>query len=176
MQDDLSAYKVIQQEKLKAQADAANGIANVLNSVSELLGRNTQAGKDVAIAAATISAIQGAINSYTSLSVIPIIGPELGFIAAAAALAAGIANVKKIESTPVPGQGGGSSSSSSIGGGLPTAPNIPVKQNTTNINQNSIQRINTHTQQAEPIKAVVVERDMTATQQRVSGFRSGSSL
>lgn len=76
--------------------------------------------KKVQIAQAIISTIQGAIGAFTSLSVIPVVGPVLGAIAAAAALVSGYANVDKIRSTQyvggtAPGGGGG-------GGGSTTPP------------------------------------------------------
>jgi len=55
--------------------------------------------KAASIAAATISVIQGAINAYTSLSTIPVIGVGLGIAAATAAVAAGALQIAAIEST-----------------------------------------------------------------------------
>ena len=55
--------------------------------------------KAASIAAATISVIQGAINAYTSLSSIPVVGVGLGIAAAAAAVAAGAFQIAAIEST-----------------------------------------------------------------------------
>jgi hypothetical protein len=71
--------------------------------------------KKVQIAQAIISTLQGAIGAFTSLSVIPVVGPVLGAIAAAAALVSGYANVDKIKSTQyvggtAPGGGGGGGS------------------------------------------------------------------
>lgn len=173
--DDLDAYKKIQAEKLNAQKLAVGGIVSVLNSASEVLGKNTELGKDIAIAASTIATIQGAIQAFTSFSAIPFVGVELGIIAAAAALAAGYANIKKIEAVKVPGGSGGGSSSSSLGGGLPGAPSIPKAPTTTNISGTSLNKINQQ-QNAAPIKAVVVEQDITRTQSTVAGFQNGSSL
>ena len=55
--------------------------------------------KAASIAAATISVIQGAINAYTSLSTIPVVGVGLGIAAATAAVAAGALQIAAIEST-----------------------------------------------------------------------------
>lgn len=55
--------------------------------------------KAASIAAATISVIQGAINAYTSLSSIPVVGVGLGIAAAAAAVAAGAFQIAAIQST-----------------------------------------------------------------------------
>jgi hypothetical protein len=71
--------------------------------------------KKVQIAQAIIAAIQGSIGAFTSLAAIPVVGPVLGAIAAAAALVAGYANVEKIKATQYvggtpPGGGGGGGS------------------------------------------------------------------
>ncbi len=63
--------------------------------------------KRVQIAQAIIGTIQGAVQAFTSLAQVPVVGPVLGGIAAAAALAAGYANVSKIRSTEYEGGGGG---------------------------------------------------------------------
>lgn len=60
-------------------------------------------GKKLQIASAIISTIQGAVQAFTSLSSIPVVGPILGGIAAAAALAAGYAQVATIRATTFSG-------------------------------------------------------------------------
>ena len=70
--------------------------------LATIFGKETAAGKAAAIAQTTIDTISSAVSSYNSLSGIPIVGPALGAVAAAAALASGYANVKKIVSTPKP--------------------------------------------------------------------------
>ena len=60
-------------------------------------------GKKLQIASAIISTIQGAVQAFTSLASIPVVGPILGGIAAAAALAAGYAQVATIRATTFSG-------------------------------------------------------------------------
>lgn len=57
-------------------------------------------GKAAAIAQALINTYQGATAAYTSMASIPVIGPALGIAAAAAAIAAGLANVAQIRAQP----------------------------------------------------------------------------
>lgn len=80
--------------------------------------------KKVQIAQAIIQTLQGAIGAFTSLAVVPVVGPVLGAIAAAAALAAGYSNVRKIQATEFQGggDGGGSQSSMYAEGGLLIGP------------------------------------------------------
>lgn len=56
----------------------------------------------MAIAQTTIDTYQSAVSAYKSLSGIPIVGPVLGGIAAAAAVATGLSAVKKITATKQP--------------------------------------------------------------------------
>ena len=80
-----------QQAKLSLYADFAGNIA-------QIFGENTKIGRMAAIAQTTISTYQSAVEAYKSLSGIPVVGPALGIAAAAAAIASGIATVKKIAS------------------------------------------------------------------------------
>jgi len=77
-------------------------VGNALGQLSEIIGKDTVAGKAFAIAKATIDTYQSAVAAYKSLAGIPIVGPILGGIAAAAAVATGIATVKKIVAVQVP--------------------------------------------------------------------------
>jgi hypothetical protein len=83
-------------------------IGDALGQLSNIVGQDTIAGKAFAIAKATIDTYQSAVAAYKSLAGIPIIGPALGAIAAAAAVASGIATVKKIVAVQVPNATGGS--------------------------------------------------------------------
>lgn len=60
-------------------------------------------GKKLQIASAIISTIQGGVQAFTSLAGIPVVGPILGAIAAAAALATGYAQVSIIKATTYSG-------------------------------------------------------------------------
>ena len=64
-------------------------------------------GKAAAVAQTTIDTYRAAQSSYTSLSGIPIVGPVLGALAAGAAVASGLANVKKITGTNAKFEAGG---------------------------------------------------------------------
>lgn len=90
-----NADKEVKIEKLKTDA-ILNIASSVLNSMSSILGTETAAGKAAAVASATIDTYKAANAAYSSMAGIPIVGPGLGAAAAAAAIVAGIANVKSI--------------------------------------------------------------------------------
>jgi hypothetical protein len=86
-------------EELKAAGDNAEEQEKIRKKYFE-------ENKKVQIAQAIISAIQSAISAFAALAGIPVVGPVLGGIAAAAALAAGYANVAKIRATTYQGSSG----------------------------------------------------------------------
>lgn len=73
--------------------------SQTLNNLSSLLGKESAAGKALAIAQTTMDTYRSATAAYAALAGIPIVGPALGGIAAGVAVASGLANVKKIAST-----------------------------------------------------------------------------
>lgn len=106
-----SADKEVKIEKLKTDV-ILNIASNFLNSMSSILGTETEAGKAAAVASATIDTYKAANAAYSSLAGIPIVGPGLGAAAATAAIVAGIANVKNILSVDTLSSATGSNISS----------------------------------------------------------------
>ncbi|MFJ4454379.1 phage tail length tape measure family protein [Pseudomonas sp. NPDC089392] len=78
---------------MSASADFFGNMAVLSRSGNSRLGA---IGKAAAIAQTTISTYKSATDSYAALAAIPIVGPALGFAAAAAAITAGLANVAAI--------------------------------------------------------------------------------
>jgi hypothetical protein len=96
------ANKEITKSEQDYKAAAIQQGVATLEQASELLGKDTVAGKATAIAATTIRTYEAAQKAYASLAGIPVVGPALGAIAAAVAVAGGLANVRKILSVQVP--------------------------------------------------------------------------
>lgn len=138
-------------------------ISDGFNNLAKILGEESAAGKAAAIAAATISTFQGAISSYTSLSGIPVVGPVLGALAAGAAVASGVANIKKIAQTKTPGPSvSAPTPSAAQAPSLPPAPpafNV-VGQSDTNQLADAIGM-----QEQQPIQAFVVSSEVTTAQE-----------
>src|SRR5690606_7692722 len=92
-----------EKERQQQLMDYKLGLASsTFGNLSTTLGKESKAGKAMAIAQATIDTYQSAVAAYSSMAKIPIVGPALGAAAAGAAVAAGLANVKKIKSTKTP--------------------------------------------------------------------------
>jgi hypothetical protein len=154
----------------KAKQDAALAVADTLANVSILIGKETAAGKALAVASATISAISSAQKAYESTIGIPYVGPVLAPINAGIALAAGYKNVEDILAVQVPGGAGGGGSAPS---GPPSAPRFNVV-GTSPASANQI--ANTIGKDQPPVKAYVVSSDVTTAQSLERNIVSSASL
>jgi hypothetical protein len=106
----------IEQNRFQAQQQILSFASQQITTFSNLLGRETAAGKALAVASATIDTYKGA-NSALKADY-GIFGPAAQiarFIAVAATIGTGLANVKNIVKVKVPTAGSG-------GGGAPQQP------------------------------------------------------
>jgi hypothetical protein len=153
-------------------ADEKMNIASsTAGSLAQILGEETAAGKAAAIVQATIDTYKSAQASYASLAGIPVVGPVLGGVAAAAAVASGIKNVQAITSA---GGGGG-------GGGISTATqssNIDAKSlaETPAPQMMSGEFDLTGAVEPEPIKAYVITDEMTSSQDQLANIRRRATI
>jgi hypothetical protein len=176
------ADKARAQQVAKAQEDLA---INAINAISANLKEGSKAAKGIAAAQAGYDAIRGAQAAFASTAANPvsIAFPAAPFIAAATALAFGVANVRKILASPDKASGAPS-------GGASSAPPKPQtgqlqQQGTPSFNlfgsgnqlgQTDAAENRESTQQTTTIKAVVSETDITDTQERVSKLRQTAEL
>ena len=109
--DKTGADKTLIEEKYAKQRkdteasvlDNKLALANqTFGNLATILGKESAAGKAMAVAQATIDTFQAATAAYKAVVGIPIVGPGLAPVAAGAAVAAGIQNVKKITATKAP--------------------------------------------------------------------------
>jgi hypothetical protein len=98
-------------------------IGDAFGQLSSIVGQETVAGKAFAVAKATIDTYTSAVSAYNALVGIPVIGPALAAIAAGAAVASGIATVKKIVAVQVPNTSGGGT-----GNLTQTTPSAPAER------------------------------------------------
>jgi hypothetical protein len=99
----------ISKKEAAARAENLGKISSTLKNVAKAIGEHTVAGKAAAIAAVTIDTYMSATAAFKSLAGIPIVGPVLGAVAAAAAIVAGLKNVKAIMAVKTPNVPAGSS-------------------------------------------------------------------
>jgi hypothetical protein len=106
--------KKLDADALKAKLDYAAAVSGALSAIAGAVGENTAFAKAAALASAIIDTYAGATKALAEGA-----GTPIGYINAAAIIATGLANVRKILSTETPkapnGQGGGSVSMPSVG-------------------------------------------------------------
>jgi len=147
-----------------------NLASNALGDLASVLGEESKAGKAAAIAQTTIETYKGATAAYASLAGVPIVGPGLGAIAAAAALAAGFKNIQAIQQQG-PSVGGASSAPSATPRGSQSPSfNIvgaaPENQLAQAIGENN----------QKPVKAFVVSSEVSNQQALDRKIETGSSI
>jgi hypothetical protein len=147
----------------------AYNVLNTISSLTELFAgksrkqqeRAFKIQKAVNISSALIDTYKAATGAFQSLSGIPIVGPALGAVAAAAAVAAGLVNVKKIAAQKFDGGGSVSASAPSSGGGSTGAGSITPSFNLVGQgSENPLKQFDTK----EPVKAYVVSNEVTSQQ------------
>lgn len=160
-----AVFEMQQQKELKAaEGNAAKQ--------EEIRKKYFEKQKKVQIANAIIQTIQSAISAFASLAPIPVVGPALGAVAAAAALVAGYANVQKIKNTTYEGAsggGGGGAGAGAGGGNAPqfnAAPSLAAPQIQTGGAQNPSSQIaqTVASAQNRPVRAYVVSGDISSQQ------------
>ena len=163
---ELAAIVQAEQDKIAARQGTLNATNAILGdgfaAVGGFLKEGSKLQKKIQIADATRAAIMGAIQAYQSAAAIPIVGAILGPIAAAAALVAGMANVRKIASVSDPSGGGAAVPSVTL-----ARPSGNVdSRNLVNADQSipSEVQITQDSSQRAPTKTYVVQSDVTASQ------------
>lgn len=156
-----------EQAELRLQA-----ISSTLGKAAEVVGKQTAAGKALAIAAATIDTYLSAIAAFRGMvTTFPgPVGIAAGIIAAGVSVAAGLKSIREIAKAKVPGAGGGSvPSSASISPSAPLAPQPQVQ--TTQLDQRSLDQ-----QGSATVRAFVVESDVTNGQERITRLNRQARL
>lgn len=169
--DKATAAQRIQIERAQQETKMAI-ISDALGTIADAVGRETAAGKALAIAQATINTYMGATKALATYP------PPFGAIAAGTVILAGLLQVKKIVSTKlpdIPKPGGGSVSTSGGGGAsapsitmppVPTIPTLTAPGITATGGTNPTQQIAGTLSAAtnKPIKAYVVSGDVSSQQ------------
>lgn len=166
------ARKTIREQEAEHNNRVAAAIGDAFATLSEIAGKQTVAGKALAIASTTIKTYQSAVAAFQGMvSSIPgPVGIALGAVAAAGAIATGIATVKKIVAVQVPGGGGGGGGSVPTGIQTPAAPVAPT-QSSTKIDSSSIEQINN-----QSARVYMVEADGASARERQERLRRAAVL
>lgn len=173
--EQLAKDKKLQDEKIAAVQGGLSAISSLAEafagSSKESQKKAFKVQKAVNIANATIDTYKSATSAYASAG-----NPILGAVFASIAVAAGLANIKKISSTTFEG-GAGASGGSSAPSSVPAMnPQTPMFSSG-NDQANNLSSTNNGLQgQQQTIKAVVVESDITASQNKMSKIKESATL
>jgi hypothetical protein len=175
----LARINIAEAEK-EAKIKVAQEVAGFLDGMADLVGKNTAAGKTMAVASATISTYLAAVEAFRGMvSTFP--GPwgiAAGVAAAAGVVVSGISRVKQILSVPVPGHssvGSGPSantSTPSIPTSAPTVQNQVQQQTPVSINQNQVNQMGSKNN----IRAYIVDSDIQNNSKRNMRIERASVL
>lgn len=171
--------KRIAKEEADYKIEQAKRAADLLDGISNLIGKQTAAGKAAAVASTIINTYAAAQLAFKNaqLNPISILGSAYPYIQAGLAIAAGIKNVQQIMSVPVPNGGGGGGGSVPSGGGYSfssggTAPISPQ----TNVVTTQLTNQNLNELKNNTVKAYVVESEMTDAQTRIRRIQQAAEF
>ena len=144
-------------------------VTDALGNIATIVGQNSKFGKAIAI-------VQAIRDTYTGANKALAQGGMFGFIGAAAVIAAGLANVKTITSSPDPappafakGGGGG-------GGAAAPTPSAPPAFNVVGASGTNQLADAIAGQQEQPVKAFVVSGDVSTAQELDRNIVQGATI
>jgi hypothetical protein len=161
----------IKTKAAQAEIELLTAVSSTAGQLADLAGKETAAGKALAVA-------QALINTYLGISA----GVKLGFPAAIPAVLAasvtGFKAVKSIMSVKVPGGGGGGSIP---GGGSPqsfstASAQAPIQSGINVTQTQALGTSNVNIQNQQAIKAFVVETDITDSQDRINKIKAAATI
>lgn len=156
----------IAEAEFDAKIQFARDLGGALGALAELIGKQTAAGKVLAIAQATINTWLGVTEVLRTKSILPEPIATISRIAnVAAIIATGLTAIKNIVKTQVPGGGGG--------GGLVGAPLQPQLATVTNtrLDQSQLNQIGNAT-----ARAFILESDIQNNRERITRLNRAARL
>lgn len=145
-----AAKKDLAQKEFDTKMALYDATSNALTAIGSAIGEETAAAKGLAIAGAIIDTYAGATKALSAGA-----GTPLGYINAAAIIATGFANVRKMASTPIPGAEDTTS--------VPSAgPSVSIVSGSADPSAQLARTL--ASQQQKPIKAYTVATDMSTQQ------------
>jgi hypothetical protein len=162
----IKGYKATEVKVTELTEDAKLSIiGQAVGSAANLIGRNTLAGKALAIAQATIDTYAGASKALATYP------PPFGAIAAGTVIAGGLANVSAIVNTQVPQFEGFSG-----GGNVSTQASAPIAPRFTPPAPTALDSASLNTISNVVARAYVVESDITGSQKRIKRIENAARI
>ena len=168
------ANKALDKAEFEQKQQIANSTADLMSSAGELLQENTIASKGLSAASTLIRTYESATLAYKNgLEAGGPYGIILGAISAAAAVAAGLANVKKILAVQVAGSS--SSSAPSVSTSSIASASAPVI-NTSSLSQSTTpQDVRVVNQTDTTVRAYITDKDLKDNESKSNFFNNLST-
>lgn len=164
--------KRISAEEILLRQNQQAEIANILGNAMNVFGRQTIAGKSLAVANALINTYSGATDALRAKSTLPSPFDVIAKVAnVATVLATGFKSVKAINSVQIPGGGGGSFSTPTFNASAPLAP----QQSSTSLNAGSIQGVG-NAASGGVNRSFVLDADIKSNQERQARIARAARL
>jgi hypothetical protein len=156
----------IAQKEKEAKTALLESYVSVLNATSDLVGKDTAAGKALAVASATISTYTAIAKNLAAFAGVPI--PGYAIAQSIATGLAGFAAIKNILAVQVPGGGSSGGQSPQI-----SAPIVRPSSSFTQLGNSEPIRT---TNEGGKVKVYVTESDITATQEKVGSIKAKATI
>ena len=164
-----AASVAIAQKEKDAKVALLEAYSSILNSAADLAGRDTAAGKALAVASATISTYTAIAKNLAAFAGVPI--PGYAIAEAIATGVAGFAAVKNILAVKVPNSGGGGGG----GGSMPTM-SLPTTRPSSGFTMLGNEDPLRTTNEGGMVRVFVTESDITTSQNRVSSIQAKATI
>lgn len=190
MKNEIEKRKLLREKENQQKIDGVlNGLQTIANLTELFSDKNKKAAKaafemnkGVQIAQTAIDTYKGAMSAYSAVASIPIVGPALGIAASAAVISAGLLNIKKIAAQKF--EGGNidktTPATPSYNGITMNTPAAPVPPSLslfgTQMTGSSGGNEQGVGQRQQPIRAYVVENDITETQERLNLYKNRAEI
>jgi len=148
--DEEAKKKDLAQKEFDAKMAIMDATSNALSALGNAVGEETATAKTLAVAGAIIDTYAGATKALAAGA-----GTPVGYINAAAIIAAGFANVRKMTSVPVPG-------ASDTASATPSGPSVSIVGGSADPSAQIARSLAEQNQ--KPIKAYAVATDMSTQQ------------
>ena len=171
LDENAKARVEITKGEFEARMALMDALGQGMNTLSDLVGKETAAGKAFAVAASLISTYSAIAGQLSAFSKVPV--PGYAIAQAIATGLAGFAAVRNILKVKVPG---GAPAPAAPAGSMAMPTQAPIASAVQVANIQSVGTTDVNVQNQGAVKAFVVERDITDSQDRISKIKAAATL
>lgn len=168
LQQSAAVQKATWKDIVNVVGDSVSAVAGVLGDVAGLMDEQSEEYKNIMIAQGILNAISSSIATYNSVASIPIVGPYLAPVMAAAALTTNLIAVDKMKKT--------TTDNLDTNFGTTSQPSVNMSNNMPISYTRNLLTDTETTEMNKTTKVIVVESDITNTQDKVRVAESNSSF